>query len=132
TDDWMVLLDLLEARLAGTEDLARRTRLLMEAAEIAEKRAGDPVAALRHVSAALALSPGDGWVLSELVRLAEGTAAWAVAADALDAALATLGDSAPERAAQLGFLLGQIRDERLADREKAVSAYEGALRAAPD
>jgi tetratricopeptide (TPR) repeat protein len=133
TDDWRGLLDLAPARVSLAADAAARARLQMEAAELAERRAQDPAMALRHVAAALGQTPEDGRALTELLRLAEKTGDWGVAADAVEAAAARVPESAGAQvAAHLYAVLGSLRDERLADRERALAAYEAALRLAPE
>jgi tetratricopeptide (TPR) repeat protein len=132
TEDWPGLLSLLEARLAAVPEGAQRARLQAEAAELTERRADDPGSALRHAAAALTQAPDDGRALAELLRLAEKTGGWTVAAEAVEAAIGRLPDSGGERAVQLGAVLGQIRETRLGDLEKGLGAYEAALRAAPE
>jgi tetratricopeptide (TPR) repeat protein len=133
TDDWAGLLEVFEARLAGAGDPAARARLCAEAVEIAEHRVNDAPSALRYAALTLAHAPDDGRALSELLRLAEKTGGWTAAAEAVEAAIARLPEGGTgERAAHLGTTLGQLRDTRLHDPEKALGAYEAALRAAPE
>ena len=124
TGDWVGRLSLLEHRLSAAESAADKSALLLEAADLQEERAGDAAAALRALSRALPLSPADTAIEERILRLAEDTGQWDVAAEALGAAVLTATGA---RAAELHFQRGAALEDRLGDGPGALDAYLAAL-----
>jgi tetratricopeptide (TPR) repeat protein len=129
TGDWEGRLSLLEQRLEAAKGAPAQTRLLLEAADLHEERAGDPAAALADIARAMPLAPEDTALEARLARLAEATGDHAAAARALEAAVLTV--PSPERAAALHFNRGTVLDERLGDPEGALAAYLAGLTLVP-
>ena len=75
-DDWQAVLDLTGHRLAAAGSDDERLAVLLEAADISERRAGDPGLAFEAVRRAFALAPGDERVGREIERLAGEAGAW--------------------------------------------------------
>ncbi len=80
-DDWRAVLELTEHRLLAATTREAKLEVLLESAEIAERRAGDPGLGFEAVRRAMAIAPGDGRVRAELARLAEATSAWRALVD---------------------------------------------------
>ena len=130
TGDWAGRLSLLEHRLAlGANDDAR-TDLLREAADLEERRANDPAAALRALTRALPLRPGDTEIERRIQRLAEATGDHAAAAASFAAAGAASEPGA--RRAELAYQRGLLLEQRLGNLAEALSSYRAALGDAPD
>ncbi|MFT3772152.1 MAG: tetratricopeptide repeat protein [Minicystis sp.] len=127
TGDWAGRLSLLEHRLAAASSAAERSALLLEAADLEEHRAGDAAAALSALARALPLAPEDTAIEQRVLRLAEATGQWDVAARALGDAVAAL--PAGPRAAELHYQRGVVLDERIGDVAGALDAYLAALAA---
>lgn len=123
TDEWESLLDLLEPRLAHAED-AQRVVLLREAARLQEGH-GAAREALSSLRRAFAFAPEDLGLESEILRLAEATGDWEVAAEAIGAGAEASDDDA--RAGHLRALEASIREEPLGDLEGALEAATTAL-----
>lgn len=130
TEDWAGRLSLLEHRLASAAKPMERTALLLEAADLEEHRAGKLPAALSALARALPLAPEDLDVELRILRLAEATGAWDVAAGALRDAVAACAPGA--RSAAIDFQRGLVLEERLGDLDTALAAYLAALAAAPE
>jgi tetratricopeptide (TPR) repeat protein len=126
TDDWERRLGLLEHRLTAADTPARRAALLREAAKLHAERGDEPEAALELLGRALPLDPGNLSIESELLELAKGTGAWAVAAKALGRAAAAEGVT-PRRSAELRRAEGALYEERLSDSAAALVGYQHAL-----
>lgn len=130
TDDWAGTLRILEHRLATATGTAAKTTLLLEAAKLAEHRAGDGEAAVRHLARALPLSPDDAALEGELLRLARDTGGWAVVADAYREALPLA--TAPERRAAMHHQHGIVLESQLGDARGALEAYLAMAALAPE
>jgi tetratricopeptide (TPR) repeat protein len=129
TGDWAGRLSLLEHRLEAAGSAAERSALLLEAADLEEQRAGDADAALRALARALPLAPDETAIEQRILRLAEDTQRWDVAAEALGAAVLAAEGA---RAAELHYRRGVVLEERLADGPAALDAYLAALAIAGD
>ncbi len=129
TDDWQLRIDLLDARLAATDDPTQQALCMFEVAQLWEQRAADPSHALTLVAKALPRAPADVHAQRELLRLAELTGHLREAASALHwAALAASFDR--PRAADLSAAAGRLF-ERLNDYKRAAEAYEVVLAVHP-
>ena len=131
TGAWAALLSLLPHRLALATDDRARARLYVEAAQLAETRAGLAEEALPHLCAALRLAPDDGHVEAEIVRLAGTLFEWPLVAESLGAAAAGLAPSLV-RTVHLRLLQARLLEEKLSDKKGALAAYQAALKGAPD
>jgi tetratricopeptide (TPR) repeat protein len=130
-DDSAALLVLLPHRLAVAADDRARARLLAEAAHLAETRTDSAEEALAHLCAALRLAPDDGHLEAEIVRLAATLSGWPLVCESLGAAAASLAPSLA-RTVHLRLLQARLLEEKLADKKGALSAYQAALKGAPD
>jgi tetratricopeptide (TPR) repeat protein len=130
TEDWSGRLSLLEHRLEEAAGDDARSELLREAADLEELRAGDPEAALRTLARALPLAPDDVAVERRIVRLAEATGGWSVAARSFGQAVAACPPGA--RAAELHYQRGAILETPLSDLPSALAAYLATLALAPE
>ena len=131
TDDWKLTVDLLEVRLASTNDTKLRANLLRSAAHAHLERGDDPEAALSCLCRALPLEPGNLDTEAQLSALSERVGQWELVAGSLREAAESSAE-APARAAQLRKAEGGIRETRLDDREGALAAYRAAVTAQPD
>jgi tetratricopeptide (TPR) repeat protein len=75
-DDWQGLLELTAHRLLAESTDAARLAVLLEVADISERRAGDAGLAFEAMRRAFALAPGDGRVQAEIDRLAAAADSW--------------------------------------------------------
>ena len=130
TGDWAGRLSLLEHRLASATSATEKSALLLEAADLEEHRAEDRTAALRALARALPLAPDDTEIEARVLRLAEATGHWEIAARAF-------GDAVDEcserpRIAELHYQRGLVQGERLGDVAGALDAYRSALGARAD
>jgi tetratricopeptide (TPR) repeat protein len=133
TDEWRLLLGLLEVRLAATRDRVRSVEILREAARLQEQRAEDLEAALLLLARAFVIDPDAPSLEAELHRLGELTAesdGWGVVARALGDAAPTVNSAG--RAAQLLQAQGRVLEDRLADAREAVAAYAAAAEQDPE
>jgi thioredoxin-like negative regulator of GroEL len=125
TDDWSLRLGLQEHRLAAAEGDLARARLMLEAATVHERRAGDPASALRAAALALPLAVTEPdlahEVEDELGRLGESTGEWAPVVDAYRAAIAQLGDD--PRGVRLTYVLGLVLEQKVNDLPAALAAF---------
>ncbi len=120
-DDWRLILDITEHRLAATEDTLAQIAVLMEAARISEERGSDPDAAFSLVRRALLLDPSQDQTVSEIFRLAEKTRAWRPLADALRECIEGRDDV--EWARVLRFRMGEVLEAQLDELRAALDAY---------
>jgi tetratricopeptide (TPR) repeat protein len=130
TGDYKLERELLETRLGTAADDGVRVKLLLDGAGMEEKRSDDARAALALVARAMPLAPDDTLIERELVRLAARTGEFAVAADAMKGAAATLPKDA-RRGLQLRFLEGGLRETQLRDPAAALDAYRVAFEREP-
>ena len=136
---WARFVELLDPRLADAQDPRERLSILREAAEIQEREVGDTAAALASWARALPLAPRDQGLERNMLRLAEQTGSWQLAAEAYEQALAALagepggaGDPADvHEAARLRQALAEILETRLDRGEDAHAAFMAVLGAQP-
>jgi len=122
TDDWAALLEIVEHRVQVASEAAAKASVLVEAARLHEERAGDPAAALGAVARAFPLTPADASLERELVRLAELTAGWSTAIEALGVAILACAADAL-RAGTLRMQQGTLLECRVGDFARALDAY---------
>ncbi len=122
-DDWRAILELSSHRLLAAGSESGKLAVLLESAEIAEKRAGDPALAFEAVRQAFAIAPGDERVAGEIARLADASSASQALVDAYRQAIegAASGDAA--LVARLWQKVGVVLETRLSDPRGALSAY---------
>jgi tetratricopeptide (TPR) repeat protein len=123
SDDWRKVLDLTSHRLALASADADKLAVLLDAAEIAEKRAGDAALAFESMRSALPLAPADEHVRSEAERLAEAAGAWASLADAYQRTIEAAASHGPSLVAALRAKRGTVLEMRLDDTRGALDEY---------
>jgi tetratricopeptide (TPR) repeat protein len=129
TGDWQGGLAILDERLAAAPMPEDKARLLREAANLYETRAGEPDKAHEILVRALPFAPEDLALESDLLRVAEETGHWLATAGAFETA--SQASQSQARAAQLLFEAGRIHETRLNDAQTATDAYESAAKLDP-
>ncbi|MGB5813314.1 MAG: tetratricopeptide repeat protein [Polyangiales bacterium] len=124
---WNDLLDVYGQELRLTSAKARRVALLEKMAEISRDRLGSDEDALRYHREAIKVDPGHAPSLQELARQLRERGAWEELVDVLE--LQLRNSSAASLRARAAFLLGQVYEEHLDDRTKAMTSYEAAVSA---
>jgi tetratricopeptide (TPR) repeat protein len=134
TDEWRLSLDLTEHRLFTAPDEAAKVQILMEVAQIAEKRAFDNEDAFAAIRRAFLLSPGDTQIDAELMRLAGATRQWRSLAEAQREALENVEAmrKQPEWGPSLRYQMGEVLETRLDDPRSALIAYARVSADAPE
>ncbi|MBI2896504.1 MAG: tetratricopeptide repeat protein [Deltaproteobacteria bacterium] len=127
TEDSALSLKIAPTRLAVAAP-GERAGLLRETSKL-EEQSGDAGAALRSAAGALVLAPPDEAALADVLRLAEFTLEWSVAAEAIGEAAAAA--EAP-RACELRALEGSILEKHLDEPARALGAYSAAGPSAAD
>lgn len=122
TDEWFLTLEILEPRVQHAPSDTARAEILREAATLYEHRANDPLAALHCQRRALTHHPADETIEHDLLRLAEITGMWSVAAEGLRDAVTACTDD-PVRKAALHYRLGTVLETHLNDLAGALEAY---------
>jgi tetratricopeptide (TPR) repeat protein len=130
TDEWQQTLALLEARLELAEG-TQCAEILIEAAELHEQRSGDVAQALACYSRAFTYIPDDRAAEREIRRLAEQLGNWNAVVLAYRETIASFERPTP-RVAELRRDEGRMLEERLGDREGALTAYQAAAAIAPE
>jgi tetratricopeptide (TPR) repeat protein len=122
-DDWQALLELTAHRLLAAPTEQARLMVLLESAEISERRAGDAGLAFEAVRRALSIAPGDPRVQAEIERLAAAANAWPGLIDSYHDAIdgAARGDAA--LATTLWNKIGVALETRQDDAPGALEAY---------
>ncbi|MEM8609123.1 MAG: tetratricopeptide repeat protein [Myxococcota bacterium] len=124
---WNDLLEVYGQELKLTSAKNRRVALLEKMAEISRDRLGSDEDALRYHREAIKVDPGHAPSLQELARQLRERGAWEELVDVLE--LQLRNSSAARVRARAAFLLGQVYEEHLDDRTKAVVSYESAVSA---
>lgn len=124
---WNDLLEIYEQELRLIPSKARRVALLQKMAEISRDRLGSDDDALRHHREAIKIDPTHSPSLQELARQLRERGAWKELVDVLELQLRNCTTAGGR--ARAAFLLGQVYEEHLEDRAKAVTAYETAVAA---
>jgi tetratricopeptide (TPR) repeat protein len=123
SDDWQAILDLTAHRLAAADGQAEELVVLLETAEIAERRAGNPALAFDAMRRAFAVAPGDANIGRELARLAEASGAWQGLVDAYREAIASVSRDDAELAAALRSKAAAVLESPLGDPRAALTTY---------
>jgi tetratricopeptide (TPR) repeat protein len=126
---WDAVAAQFRAQADAARDPAQAAELLLRAAEIEERRLSRPEAAIALYRAVLTLQRSHLPALQSLSRLYRARDEHEALAEVL-LALSASRESPSERAAVLAEM-GQICEERLHDKRRAVEAHEEALRADP-
>lgn len=129
-DDWQLVLDVTEHRLAAEPTPAGQLAILMEAANVSETRASDDGAAFSLVRRAFLLGPEDDRTTGELFRLAEATRNWRSLADALRDAIEHAADE--EWTRDLRFRMGDVLETKLDEHRAALDAFVQVATRTPD
>ncbi|MCC6875276.1 MAG: tetratricopeptide repeat protein, partial [Sandaracinaceae bacterium] len=125
---WEQLADTLRALLPLAPAAAERARTWLRVGGICETHLGKDPEALDAYRKAIELDPGLAAAERALEALLERTGAWKDLADLMDRRLAALdGRERAREATELGLLC----EEKLANPERALAAYERALEAQP-
>ena len=124
---WNDLLDIYGQELRLTSGKGRRVALLQKMAEISRDRLGSDEDALRYHREAIKVDAAHAPSLQELARQLRERGDWEELVDVLELQLRNSG--AARIRARAAFLLGQVYEEHLDDRTKAVASYETALSA---
>lgn len=128
--DWEAILALTSKRVTAAASPADRVDILLEAAELAEQRAGDERRAFDAIREAFAIVPQDERVQRELARLAEASDGWQALVDSYRRVVAGLDDGA--LAARMWSTIGTTLEVRLLDLEGALESYLHVVSLAPD
>ena len=124
---WNDLLEIYGQELKLTSAKSRRVALLQKMAEISRDRLGSDEDALRYHREAIKVDPAHAPSLQELARQLRERGDWEELVDVLELQLRNSGAS--RLRARAAFLLGQVYEEHLDDRTKAVASYEAAIAA---
>lgn len=124
---WNDLLDVYGQELRLAPSKQRRVALLQKMAEISRDRLGSDDDALRYHREAIKVDPSHAPSLQELARQLRERGDWADLVDILE--LQLRNSNAVRIRARAAFLLGQVYEEHLDDRPKAMTAYEAAITA---
>ncbi|UCH28466.1 MAG: tetratricopeptide repeat protein, partial [Myxococcales bacterium] len=124
---WNDLLEVYGQELRLTSAKARRVALLQKMAEISRDRLGSDEDALRYHREAIKVDPAHAPSLQELARQLRERGEWEELVDVLELQLRS--SSAARVRARAAFLLGQVYEEHMDDRAKAVTSYETAVSA---
>jgi tetratricopeptide (TPR) repeat protein len=124
---WNDLLDIYGQELKLTSTKSRRVALLQKMAEISRDRLGSDQDALRYHRDAIKVDPSHAPSLQELARQLREQGDWQELVDVLELQLRNSGTA--RLRARAAFLLGQVYEEHLDDRTKAVASYEAAVSA---
>jgi tetratricopeptide (TPR) repeat protein len=122
---WNDLLDIYGQELKLTSTKSRRVALLQKMAEISRDRLGSDQDALRYHRDAIKVDPSHAPSLQELARQLRERGDWEELVDVLELQLRNSGTA--RLRARAAFLLGQVYEEHLDDRTKAVASYEAAV-----
>ncbi len=131
TAEWQRYLELLEPRLADTDDAHARLVILKEAAEIQEQQFNDYAAALQSLAQAFPLAPKERGLGQSVMRLADLTGNWELAASTFDLAAQAATDE-PFEVAHLRFELANMFESKLDKSEEAHGAYFAVAGIEPD
>lgn len=119
-DEWPGVLELVELRVAASESVEARYAILLEAADILERRAQDPGGALAYACRAFELDPNPE-LETEVTRLANTSGEWSTAVSGYTRAIH--GAQEGERKQALCYRRGQIFETELEDLDAALESY---------
>ncbi|MBK9070666.1 MAG: tetratricopeptide repeat protein [Myxococcales bacterium] len=122
---WRELQDTLNRHIAVEQDVAARTELSLQLAELWEGQLQDPQQALYAYQQALSADPENRGALSSLERLYRRAEAWDALIDVLYRRAAVESD--PEEATRVRIEIGQVYDQRVGAYQQAIEAYRRVL-----
>ncbi len=129
-DDWQSILELTAHRLvAATADDAKLA-ILVEAADISERRAGDAGLAFEAIRRAFAIAPADERVAREIERIAGEARAWSGLVEAYSEAIEAGAEASV--ALRLWQKIGETLETHLDDARGALAAYQHVLAGVAD
>lgn len=129
--DLLGLLDIVEARLAGTEDERKHSEILREAALIAEEQAKDNAKALAFLTRLFPLEPRDQVLEDHMVALAKEADDWKGCLDAFAGAQAAIAEDAYS-VAQMLYREALVREEYANDKAGALDCCIQVIGEFPD
>ena len=130
-DDWQALLELTSHRLMAATADGSKLAVLLEAAEISERRADDSGLAFEAMRRAFALAPGDPRVQTELERLAGAANAWSGLVDAYRDAIEGAARDDARLVLALWHKIGIALETQHDELRGALAAYLRVLSGAP-
>lgn len=127
-DLWPRYLEVLDAARARAREPEERANILLQQAEVAERRLDDAARAFELCRAAFDLNPAEGRALSEMERLAERTGGWGPVVEAWR----TVADAA-ERPRRVALLVraADVCEARLGQPEEAFALLARAATGEP-
>ncbi len=120
-DEWENWLGLVETRFEVEPDVEKKQGILLEAAELVEKRAENQSRALEFVQRAFSIAPGAP-VEERMLRLAGEIDGWSAAVEGYQRALRHCADHS--RTTELLFEQGKLLETQLSDFNEALAAYK--------
>lgn len=123
------LAQLIEARVAVSPDVVERKTLLTELATLREAQSEPELAYLAYYRA-FKEEPNDPALRHRLIAAGTAAGSWDELAHALEEGLPRIAE--PADVAEVCLTLAQIADQRLGEKEDAVTWYEKARQASPD
>ncbi|MGE0395717.1 MAG: tetratricopeptide repeat protein [Kofleriaceae bacterium] len=128
------LINVLEAKIALTDDPIDRSASLGRIVELAEGRLGDRARALDAALRWLAIDPASTQALSETERLAERLGQWQEVGTRLSSIVHADDAQSRDPDVQVALLvfLGKVQRERLGQLDEAAAAYRAALALEPE
>ncbi len=124
---WNDLLEVYEQELRLIPSKARRVALLQKMAEISRDRLGSDEDALRYHREAIKVDPTHTLSLQELARQLRERGEWDELVNVLELQMRNASNARAR--ARAAFLLGQVYEEHVQDRVKALASYEEAVSA---
>lgn len=122
------LVAVLRRQCAQAESDAQRQALLMEIAQCADAKLGDPETAIEALREVLKLSPGDAQAQPQLERLLEMTGRYAELAELIELNVERAEQQGKqEQALELRVALGRLKRDHLADPRGALSLFSTVL-----
>jgi tetratricopeptide (TPR) repeat protein len=129
-DDWQGVLELTAHRLVAATSDDAKLAILLEAADISERRAGDSGLAFEAIRRAFAIAPADERVAREIERLAAEARAWSGLVEAYGEAIEAGAEASV--ALRLWRKIGETLETHLDDARGALAAYQHVLAGVAD
>ncbi|MDJ0765567.1 MAG: tetratricopeptide repeat protein [Myxococcota bacterium] len=131
TEDWQLLIDLLEPRLDVAPDNWSRANILAQTAELQERESKNLLGALASITRAFGLAPENEQLEREIERLALEADKWSIAAIAYAEGARAI-PHLPSRSAHLHLRSASIYADRLDDIPGAIAAVGRVLEGDPN
>ncbi|MEM7675371.1 MAG: hypothetical protein AAF449_05145, partial [Myxococcota bacterium] len=129
-DEPLKLVAAKQARVAGTTDPTTRKRLLLEVADIHERRLEQPQMAFQALAKAYGLFPDDAGLVDTLDRVATSASMHKELADLLAQSVSSISET--EMAIQVARRAAQIYENDIENPEAAIGMHNRILALAPD